>query len=206
MLRTLHLFTIASLSFSLLVACALNPDASNPMATTASASVSSSPASMPSGAPPDLGSNSATPTVTPAPVLASATPDNSIDDLVKNPVNSTSETSEVQALRLEAGNRFLSASGQRVSLRVLDHTGNPIDPSRLSFFSSRPQDFSVDAQGQVQARVSDGFSTITVKLNGSNLTADQLFSVTSPTGGGGGGGARTGLPQENVNGQIEFQF
>ena len=115
----------------------------------------------------------------------------------------------IEALRLETSTRFLSANGQRVQLNVRDQNGQPIAPERLSFVSSRPQDLSVDAQGNVEARVNDGFSTITVRLKSSYLSAEQLFSVSSPLSGGGGGSSNNtpaGPTQENVNGQIEFQF
>lgn len=184
--RLLAVFALLSL-----VACTPSaPLPSNPTLPT------SSPQPTPSGV---------SPTPSPAPSSATSTPSPSASALppATNP-------RDIQSLQLE-GSRFLSASGQRITLRVRDQNGAVIAPEQLRFVSSRPQDVSVDAQGQVEARVDNGFSTITISLLGSDLQIAQLFSVASPSsswssGGGGGGGGGSAPTQENVSGQVAFQF
>ncbi len=128
------------------------------------------------------------------------------------PVDSTAsvtDTSDLQALQLQVSKRFFSESGEQVQLIVKDQNGNPIAPERLKFVSLRPQDFSVDAMGNVRALISEGFATIRISVNGSSLSAEQLFSVSNPSGGSSGGSEsniKAPPTQEKVNGQIEFQF
>lgn len=125
--------------------------------------------------------------------------------------------SQISRLELDAAQRFLSASGQsaKVTVRFIDANGNLLSLNNVpvSYTVSRPTDFRVSEDGTVTALVNEGFSDIIVTLPGSNLSAKQLFSVSSPSGGssGGGGGSSSGNTntqptQENVNGQIEFQF
>ncbi len=124
------------------------------------------------------------------------------------PVSPTTPTLEgVNQINVRIGNRFFSAIGQTSQLQVdlLDENGQRINSNaELSYSSSRPQDFSVDGNGQVTARVSEGFSTIIVSLN--SLSATQLVSVSSPSSGGSGSTAPPEPTEENVNGQIEFEF
>lgn len=121
---------------------------------------------------------------------------------------------QASKLVLSLGNRFFSAVGEQRELRieVQDAQGRvlPTDGLTFAYSSSRPQDFSVDATGRVVAEVSDGYSDISVQLVGSALRVSQLVSVSSAgasSGGGGGGGGGAAAPtEENVNGQVEFQF
>lgn len=179
--------------FALLGLVACTPSAPLPSEPTLPIS---SPQPAPSGGSP-----------TPSPASSSATPMASPSASALPPAPGTRT---IQALKLE-GSRFLNASGQRITLSVRDQDGTVIAPEQLRFVSSRPQDLRVDAQGQVQALVDNGFSTITISLLGSDLQIEQLFSVASPSsswsgGGGGGGGGGSAPTQENVSGQVAFQF
>lgn len=146
------------------------------------------------------------------PVSTDATPDTSNPGTPAATVDLSAATQVV----VSVPNRFFSASGQTGQLNVQFKNANgqlvSVNGAGFSYSSSRPQDFRVDANGQITALVSEGFSTITVRVDGSDLSAAQLVSVSSPTSGssGGGGSSSTNTPpaptQENVNGQIEFQF
>jgi hypothetical protein len=122
------------------------------------------------------------------------------------------DLSNISQVVVGIGNRFFSARGESRPLQVQlkDARGQVIAPAGVtySYVSSRPQDFSVDATGQVVAQVSEGFSSITVRLNGSDKQATQLVSVSNAASGGGGGGsnASSAPTEEKVNGQVEFQF
>jgi hypothetical protein len=157
-------------------------------------------------------------TATTAPTAGAITPPTTPTGGTASP--QAPSTGTVQALArahklvLSMGNRFFSARGEQRQIRieVQDDQGKVLSGEELSFdfSSSRPQDFSVDATGRIMAEVTDGYSDIIVRLQGSSLQASQLVSVSSPTasGGGGGGGAGNAAPptQETVNGQVEFQF
>ncbi|MGV3527196.1 MAG: hypothetical protein ACO1RX_23470 [Candidatus Sericytochromatia bacterium] len=171
------------------------PTASLPSEPAPLASASAAPSAQPtpSGETPSPAPSSATPSLSPSPSAL--------------PPGPATGSAEIQALQLDAP-RFLSASGERLTLQVRDQNGNVIAPERLRFVSSRPQDLSVDAQGQVQAQVENGFSTITISLLGSALQIEQVFSITSSSGSGSSsGGGSSGAPtRENVTGQVAFQF
>jgi hypothetical protein len=57
----------------------------------------------------------------------------------------------------------------------------------LEWSSSRPQDFLVDAEGNVQALVDYGYSEIIVKIVGTNYEARTVVNVNLGGSGGGGG-------------------
>ncbi|MGV3526473.1 MAG: hypothetical protein ACO1RX_19805 [Candidatus Sericytochromatia bacterium] len=121
-------------------------------------------------------------------------------------------------LVLTLSSRFLTAQGQsaQVSARLEDAAGQPLpfDPLRLIYTSSRPQDISVTPQGLITALTNDGFSLVTVRLEGTDISASQQISVNSLTsggssggGGGGGGGSPTPTPTplENLNVSLGFE-
>lgn len=102
-------------------------------------------------------------------------------------------------IRFEERDRFLNALGQttRFAVYLLDRQGQRIDfQVPLEWSSSRPQDFSVDDQGNLKALVNDGFSVIVAKIPGTSFEARTTINVTtwSPTSGGGGGGSLAGNP------------
>lgn len=82
--------------------------------------------------------------------------------------------------------RFLNAQGETASLQavLLDAKGQTLDPKAfpLVWSSSRTSDFSVDQTGQAIALVEEGFSEISVQLQGTELTAKQLLSISVGNG------------------------
>ncbi len=189
---------------------AMPPTANPPLASALPTSVASpTPSESSSVTPPDTPDAQATPSpnTSPSPNTGITT-----GGSVNTGTASSIDLSQISQLELEAAQRFLSASGQssKVSVRFKDATGNLLSLSNVSvnYSSSRPQDFRVSEDGTVTALVDEGFSDIIVTLPGSSLSAKQLFSVSSPTGGSSGGSSNTNKQptQENVNGQIEFQF
>ena len=117
-------------------------------------------------------------------------------------------------LELSLSQRFLDQLGAttRIQIRMFDAQGRevPVDPARLSFSSSRPEDFSVDASGLVKALKENGFAEIRVQLIGTDLSAVQLVSVSAAdaaagSGGGGGAPAPTPTPLEDLNVDVEFE-
>lgn len=88
-------------------------------------------------------------------------------------------------------NRFLNAQGQRTRFHVilLDAGGQPTDVDVPLLWSlDRPQDFSVDAAGNLTALVGFGYSSVVVKVAGTSLEARTVINVNSGSSGGGGGG------------------
>lgn len=115
-----------------------------------------------------------------------------------------------KGLELTFGQRFFSEPGQQTQLQVtlLDQNGSAlsIQKAPIRFSSSRPGDFSVSETGLVTALKADGYSEITAALTGTDIVAKQIFSVNSPIVSRGSGNSASHATQENVNGQIEFQF
>lgn len=114
---------------------------------------------------------------------------------------------ELAGLRFAASNlRFLNQKGQSTSFGVeaLDREGRVLDLDLstlpLEWRSSRPQDFSVDAQGLVTALVESGYSSIEVRVPGSAFQASSVVNIAtgSGSGGGGGGGGSTSTPAPNA--------
>lgn len=100
---------------------------------------------------------------------------------------------ELAAIRFADDNqRFLERMNQTTQLKLvfLDKLGQTLllNGLPLEWSSNRPQDFSVDAAGQVKALVDSGFSVITVQVRGTALQAQTVINVNTPFGGGGGGG------------------
>ncbi|MGV3523898.1 MAG: hypothetical protein ACO1RX_06705 [Candidatus Sericytochromatia bacterium] len=178
-----------------------------PTPTTPSASVQPSSAptptpepSSPAEASPVPGQPSASPVPLPTPSGAGS--------------SATINLPDGSRLVLTLPNRFLTDSGQSitVSAQLLDANGQPLplNSLQLLYSSSRPQDFSISDQGVITSLVNDGYSTITVRINGTDLSASQLISVSALSSGGGGGGGGstprpTPTPQENVNAEIGFE-
>jgi hypothetical protein len=102
------------------------------------------------------------------------------------------------SLRLSAPTRFLSYLGETLALRadVLDAQGQVLANVPLDWISSRPGDFSVDAQGLVKALETNGYSEITASLPGSSLKASLIINISGgKSSGGGGGGSSASTPQ-----------
>lgn len=125
---------------------------------------------------------------------ASATP--ALSDLPEN----------LAGLRYADGiNRFLNAEGQtmRFAVELVDKDGQKIEAEvPLEWFSSRPQDFSVDAQGLLKALVRSGYSEIVVRIPGTRFEARTIINVSgggSSSGGGGGGGGGPAAPAPAQN-------
>ena len=116
--------------------------------------------------------------------------------------------SQITELSLSFEKRIFSGSGQSVTLTVKDQEGQVLQVENLVFSSSRPQDINVSELGVVKAIVDEGFSTIKVKVLGSDISKEQLFSVSTPSGGSGGSSSTSGNNDpttEKVEGQIEFE-
>jgi hypothetical protein len=208
---SLALFSLLSLTLSACPAQTTQPSppsASSQPSATPNPSMPASPGpngSVPVPTPSSGTNNNGTPT-TPTP-----TP---------NPGASSSTTVNLPdgtRLVVSVPNRFLDKKSQSVQLnvRLLDQSGReiPIDLARLSFVSSRPEDFSVNAQGLITALKEEGFTTITVQVNGTEIKATQTLSVSSVVfggsgggGGGGGSGSSSNTPAStrlNVNTSFE---
>ncbi len=113
------------------------------------------------------------------------------------PVSTTVTLADGSKLILSLPTQFLSLSGQtvRIQAKILDPSGKAVslETLKLLFSSSQPNQFSVDQNGLVTALVSSGSSTITVKVDGTQITATLQVSVSAQSsGGGGGGGGSTG--------------
>lgn len=89
-------------------------------------------------------------------------------------------------------NRFLNQKGSTTTFAIefIDSSGKTIavNNAPLEWTSSRPQDFSVDSNGKLTALVEVGFSTIEVRVKGTQLDARSVINVASGSSGGGGGG------------------
>jgi hypothetical protein len=89
--------------------------------------------------------------------------------------------------------RFLDAKGEstRFPVELVDALGQVISMTvPLEWSSSRSQDFSVDAAGNITALVASGFSTIAAKIPGTDFEARAIINVaSSSTGGSSGGGS-----------------
>lgn len=120
------------------------------------------------------------------------------------------DLSQVKSLSLIASQRFLNASGETLQLTPVlkDAQGNTLTAADfpLEWRSSRPLDFGVNAEGKVTALVGSGYSNISLTLTGTTMSVVQLVSVASGEGGGSGSGQAKEPTEENVNGEIKFQF
>ncbi len=118
-------------------------------------------------------------------------------------------------LRVTLPNRFLSGRGQSVQLdiRLIDANGNEVDlgNNRITFSSSRPQDFSINEDGLVIALQDNGFSRLTARIEGTDLEATQLISVASTIVGGTSSSSNfatstpTPPPASTVNVNVELE-
>ena len=123
------------------------------------------------------------------------------------------DLSLLKSLGILANKVYLDYKGEAIILKPLlkDAQGQLLNTSDfpLEWLSSRPADFAIDASGKVTALVEYGFSEITLRVPGTQLAVKQMLSVTENVGTGSGSGSGTGNSgptQENVNGNIEFQF
>lgn len=101
-------------------------------------------------------------------------------------------------IRFDASiDRFLDSKGESTRFKVvlLDDQGQMIDASvPIIWRSSRPHQFSVDAEGQITALVESGYSSITASIPGTDFAIDVVINIdTAGSSGGGGGGG--GSPQ-----------
>lgn len=177
------------LALSLLTACP-----SQPLATGAIPQASSSPSELPgvSVSPgPQSGelenpvpAESALPGASPLP-SASSSPAGGGSATIKLPEN-------LSSIRFASVDRFLDQQGETTHIRVelLDQLGQLI-PINVPFAwtSSRSQDFSVDAEGNVTALVEFGYSTIEARIPGTSFRASSVINVNSADSGSGGSAA-----------------
>lgn len=206
-MKTKSILILATLHINLLLlACNPSPPPGNQ--TLPSASPSSSPSqSVEASATPDP-----IPTQTPASNLPATTPAPS-----SNPAAGTSTSVNLpdgSKLLIILGNRFLDSVGQTLQLQVslTDANGQPLplDSLKLSYSSSRPQDIAITPQGLITALVDQGFSEISVRIDGTEIQSSQLISVNSleSYSGGGGAGPKKSEPPtqtQQVTAEVEFE-
>jgi hypothetical protein len=197
------------LSFSLVALAACQPLATTPVPVP-SAVVSSTPQPVTTPDTPAVGpvaSASPSAAATPAP-LPTSNPAAAAQASVTLPDGSR--------LDISLPNRFFEDQGQtlQVSVKLFDAEGRelPLTGRKLVFSSSRPQDFSISEQGLITALTDIGFSEIQVRLEGTNLFASQLLSVSSASTFTSGGGPRptptpkpTPTPLEALNVTAGFE-
>ena len=125
-----------------------------------------------------------------------------------NSTNAAAELERIAGVRLSSQNdRFLDAKNETTQFNVvfIDKLGQEIDINTLNnvvlnWESSRPQDFSVDAEGNLKALVEFGFADIIVRLANTNLEARTRISVnaTQFSGSSGGGSSNTNTGPVNT--------
>lgn len=107
--------------------------------------------------------------------------------------NTTPAEASVASLSLKSDRRFLTGIGDRLQLQVSaqDAQGKTLKPEALNlrYISSRPEDISVDDQGNIIALKDFGYANIRVEISGQS--AVLLISVNNP---GFGGGTSTNAP------------
>ncbi len=204
----LKLASISLVTGFFLVAC---------MPTNAPEPTSANPAaSVPPSVTPETSELADTPTTptntgqSPAP-MSSASPDTSPDTFSNNAAALQQQLSRIARLRMSNQNdRFLDAKNETTQFNVVfvDALGAEIDGSQLrnvvlNWESSRPQDISVDAQGQIQALVEFGFADIVVRIPDTEFEARTRVSVnatqfSSGSGGGGSSGENGNLASVNT--------
>lgn len=197
--KSLHLSLGLTLSLGLLSACPAQPTANGSTPPTASPAPEASASSTPRPTPtpgqttPPEGETPGTPATG-----ASATPTPTAMP------GSFSLPANLSRIQFSAKNdRFLDQVGEQTQFQVelIDNLGQVIDANvPLEWTSSRPDDFSVDAEGHLTAKVASGFSTITVRIPGTNFEARTIINVIgggSSGGGGGGGGSTNQAPVIN---------
>lgn len=88
-------------------------------------------------------------------------------------------------MHLDFPSKYLTALGetQQLNLVLFDASGQKIslDAYELEWFSSRPQDISVDEKGLVTARVGLGYAEIGVRILGFDLEEKALFDISDPS-------------------------
>lgn len=187
-----HLSSLLLLGLLSLSACAPPTSTSSPSPPGPSPDASLAPTASPA---PGV---SATPL--PSPTASAVVPRPSV-----SPPPAVGLPAALAGIRFAASNvRFLNQIGQSTPFVVepLDREGRVLDLDLaalpLEWRSSRPQDFSVDAQGQVTALVDSGYSSIEVRVLGSDFQASSVVNIaTGSGGGGGGGGGSTSAPTPN---------
>jgi hypothetical protein len=203
--------SLALLSLLSLTLSACQPTSTTPGSTLPQITPSASPTNPAPSASPAPGASAAP--ATPTPVF-SMTPGAS-----SNPSGGSTATVNLPngtRLVIALPNRFLSSKGQSVQLnaQLFDANGQalPLGDIKLLFSSSRPLDFSVSDTGVVVALKDSGYSTLTVRVEGTDLTATQLISVDAfvggSSGGGGGGSSSPGAsptPLTQVNANVNFE-
>lgn len=167
-----------------------------------SAETSASPSSEPGNPEPSS-------TATPSPTASGTLPATSPSDAPE--VNA----SEIAAVELSTSNRYLTqGKGDTAQLTVTlkDKSGQVVSVKDvvLEWVSSRPSDFSIDANGLATALVAEGYTEITVTEKSSGLSATLKISVSDTIsysgggGGGGGGGVVRKTPPENLTAHVNY--
>lgn len=147
------------------------------------------PPNQASGQPPASPQSSATPSPQSGGPADSLSPSAQPSSTTSNPSPSpqTVLPAGLAGLRLDTGNRFLRGQGASTQFKavLLDTAGQVLQADvPLQWQSSRPQDFSVDAQGQLRALVDSGYSDIQVRIPGTAFSATAVINVSSFSGGG----------------------
>lgn len=185
------------LAVSLLTACPPQSVVNTPVTPSTGASASPSASSSPGNSSPTSSptASPATSTLPDAPPTPGSSPSAPVSGGVDTSGSATvSLPANLSSIRFATIDRFLDAQGEvtRFQVEFVDNLGNRISGNvPLLWSSSRPQDFSVDAEGNVKALVDFGFSTIEVRIPGTAFEARTIVNVTSSSGGGSGGGGST---------------
>jgi len=203
--HTMRGVLLTSLTFSLLTACTPpnnSPSGPEPEITVSEIPIVSEPGENPSSK------------TTPEPE-SSAKPVNPVDAPLDAP---KVEAVKLASIALMTENRYLTNKGETTQFKVTlkDVSGQvvSINSDELNWSSSRPGDFSVDANGLTTALIDSGYADIKVSVG--ELSATQLISVNSADGftsnsgssgssGGGGGGGSSAPSEENLNANIFFE-
>ncbi len=97
---------------------------------------------------------------------------------------STNAPSQIAALKLDINNRFLTKDGEerQLSALLLDAASNPVSQNGavIQWTTNRPQDVSVDTQGNIKALTGLGFSRITAQVVGTTIQDSILIDISDP--------------------------
>ncbi len=120
-------------------------------------------------------------TAAPAPTPVSSGSPNS----PSAPVTDSPTANGVASITLDIDNRFLTREGEERTLTasLFDANGNPLPSSAgvIQWSSNRPNDVSIDSNGNLKALVGLGFAQITATVAGTDIKDSVLFDVTDPS-------------------------
>lgn len=117
-------------------------------------------------------------------ILATVTPSPS-DTPSPNPTPTANAAVPVARIKMNVDSRFLNKEGETKQLTVtlFDAAGNSLPGDKVSLIwkSARPQDISVDSQGNIKAVVGLGYAPITVTVAGTDISDTIAFDVSDPS-------------------------